>query len=177
MSRNFDVTLKMSKRDRFRRNHHSRHDRRSILNYNDSRNEDFQCIHCHYPVSAAYVISGVYHRNHCPYCLHSCHVDLHIAGDRLSACKAEMEPIGLVLKQTQKRYHGAGELMLLHQCSACSAFSINRIAADDDVDALVMVYESSLNLDLRIKAWFKKNDIHVLTKMDKSIIQAQLYGK
>ena len=39
---------------------------------------DFQCNHCKNYVSANMAFSEVINRNHCPYCLHSKHVDLHL---------------------------------------------------------------------------------------------------
>ncbi|HEY4722578.1 MAG TPA: RNHCP domain-containing protein, partial [Anaerolineae bacterium] len=65
---------------------------------------DFVCVHCRNFVSAQAVLSGVRNRNHCPYCLSSRHLDLYAAGDRLSACKARMKPIGLTLKRQSKKY-------------------------------------------------------------------------
>jgi hypothetical protein len=107
---------------------------------------DFTCRHCQRPVSADPARSRVNHRNHCPYCLWSRHVDLAEAGDRLAACKAEMEPVGLAFKRRHKKYAGdqPGELMLVHRCTGCGTLSINRIAADDGPAALRAVYETSL---------------------------------
>ena len=40
----------------------------------NENNPDFTCRHCRNFVSAARVLAGVGHRNHCPYCLWSrCH--------------------------------------------------------------------------------------------------------
>jgi hypothetical protein len=64
----------------------------------------FRCIHCRQYVSAARPLSGVGNRNHCPYCLHSRHLDWHRAGDRLAACKGSMQPVGLTFKHRSKRY-------------------------------------------------------------------------
>src|SRR5688500_3395418 len=99
---------------------------------------DFRCAHCHALVSSAHLLSGVHNRNHCPYCLWSCHLDLFAAGDRLSACKAPMRAIGLTMKAGRNKYQpdSRGELMLIHQCTDCGALSINRIAADDDSDTV-----------------------------------------
>ena len=49
----------------------------------------FTCIHCKREISSDPILSGVNNRNHCPYCLHSRHVDLYQAGDRLNACKGD----------------------------------------------------------------------------------------
>jgi hypothetical protein len=177
MKRNMEIPLKINKRDRFKAKFNTSRNRRSIWGYLDSKNEDFKCVHCRSLVSAFSGLSMVNHRNHCPYCLHSRHVDLYEAGDRLSACKEEMKPVGLVLKKTLKKYHQQGELMLLHQCTECGAYSINRIAADDDVDTLIEVYESSLKLDRPTKSHLKEMEIHLLGARDKFIIQAQLFGR
>ena len=102
--------------------------------YFDDFNADFTCKHCGRYVSARTAISGVVNRNHCPYCLHSRHVDLFKPGDRLCACKGVMAPVGLTVKRSRDKYARGlnGELMLVHRCTACGTLSINRIAADDD---------------------------------------------
>lgn len=110
---------------------------------------DFVCRHCGNWVSVNPLFSGVRNRNHCPYCLWSRHVDWYAAGDRMSACKGGMAPVGLTFKRERKRYRGAvqGELMLVHRCTECGAVSINRLAADDDAQRLIEVFEFSLQLD------------------------------
>ncbi len=65
---------------------------------------DFRCVHCRVMISANIALSGVNSRNHCPYCLWSKHLDLFKAGDRLSACKGAMKPVGLALKTSYKKY-------------------------------------------------------------------------
>ena len=74
---------------------------------------DFRCAHCHVIVSSAHLLSGVQNRNHCPYCLWSCHLDLFAAGDRLSACKTPMRPIGLTMKRGRNKYQQPQPLPLL----------------------------------------------------------------
>lgn len=110
---------------------------------------DFVCAHCGAYVCANTELSGVKNRNHCPYCLSSRHLDHYEAGDRLSACKARMKPIGLTMKQTPKKYGSAvsGELMLIHQCEDCGKISINRIAADDDNDLILELLEGGTALE------------------------------
>src|SRR5262245_51293735 len=107
---------------------------------------DFRCAHCHNLVSSAHRLSGVNNRNHCPYCLWSYHLDLFAAGDRLSACKGQMKPIGLTMKKSRNKYRleSHGELMLIHECMECAALSINRIAADDDSESILRVFQESL---------------------------------
>ncbi|HEY7833396.1 MAG TPA: RNHCP domain-containing protein [Ktedonobacterales bacterium] len=89
--------------------------------------EAFRCRHCHAFVGP--VPSGGRHRNHCPFCLHSRHVDDRVAGDRASACGGSMAPIGVF---TQRN----GEQSLVHRCLTCGQVRHNRVAADDD-EALV----------------------------------------
>jgi RNHCP domain-containing protein len=139
---------------------------------------DFRCAHCHAMVSSAHWLSGVNNRNHCPYCLWSCHLDLFTAGDRLSACKAPMKPIGLTMKKSRNKYRmdQRGELMLIHQCTDCGTLSINRIAADDDSATVLAVLESSFWLNQDIRALCHENGIAILNEEDAGIVRAQLYG-
>jgi len=136
-----------ARRDLRRQRHLSaRHDRGRL--WRAQHFGDFDCLHCGRPVAAAPTASGVNHRNHCPYCLWSKHVDLETAGDRLSACLGGMAPIGLAFKRVHKKYAPMqpGELMLVHRCQDCGAISYNRLALDDLPPAVWDVYQSSLSL-------------------------------
>lgn len=139
---------------------------------------DFKCAHCNVIVSSAHLLSGVNNRNHCPYCLWSCHLDLYAAGDRLSACKAPMKPIGLTMKTGRNKYQrdARGELMLIHQCSECKALSINRIAADDDSEMVLAVFQESLTPGHQMQMQCQENGIVLLKLEDTRFVQAQLYG-
>ena len=139
---------------------------------------DFKCAHCHVTVSSAQMLSGVNNRNHCPYCLWSCHLDLYAAGDRLSACKAPMKPIGLTMKRGRNKYqHDArGELMLIHQCTECRTLSINRIAADDDSETVMKVFHESLAMGHSIHIQCQETGIVMLKQEDGKIVHAQLFG-
>ena len=108
-------------------------------------NQDFRCVNCGTLVPAAFVVAGVRNRNHCPYCLWSRHLDWREAGDRLSACRAPMRPVGLTTKERRNKYarERDGEVMLVHHCTRCGAIDINRVAADDDTLGLIEVFESS----------------------------------
>lgn len=66
---------------------------------------------------------GTEHRNHCPNCLHSVHVDVE-PGDRAADCGGLMEPITVWVRK-------GGEWAIIHRCRTCGALSSNRIAADD----------------------------------------------
>jgi DNA-directed RNA polymerase subunit RPC12/RpoP len=140
---------------------------------------DFVCVHCHNFVSTQAALAGVHNRNHCPYCLSSRHLDLYTAGDRLAACKARMKPIGLTLKRQNKKYarFEQGELMLVHRCEDCGKIAINRIAADDDNEAIVAIYQSSIQLDGRIQRLLAEDGIALLDATDEQIVQWRLFGQ
>ena len=139
---------------------------------------DFKCAHCHVIVSSAHMLSGVNNRNHCPYCLWSCHLDLYAAGDRLSACKAPMKPIGLTMKIGRNKYQrdSSGELMLIHQCTDCKTLSINRIAADDDLGRIMEIFQESLQSEQMIHALCQEYGIVMLKTEDSKLVYTQLYG-
>lgn len=68
--------------------------------------------------------AGSDHRNHCPNCLSSRHLD-NEPGDRAADCGGVMEPIAVWVRKN-------GEWALIHRCRICGALSSNRIAADDN---------------------------------------------
>jgi hypothetical protein len=139
---------------------------------------DFRCKHCRQYVSTDPLLSGVNNRNHCPYCLYSRHMDLYEAGDRLSACKAEMRPVGLTLKRTNKKYgKQQGELMLIHFCVDCGSISANRLAADDDSETILAIFESSLHLDPQTKTHITKSGIQALQAADFHLVCTRLFGQ
>ena len=140
---------------------------------------DFRCAHCHVLVSSAHILSGVNNRNHCPYCLWSCHLDLFAAGDRLSACKAPMKPIGLTMKKGRNKYQREprGELMLIHECVGCNTLSINRIAADDDSATVMAVFQESLFPGHQLQNKCQADGILLLSAQDAEIVHTQLYGR
>jgi RNHCP domain len=139
---------------------------------------DFRCAHCHAIVSSTHLLSGVNNRNHCPYCLWSCHLDLFAAGDRLSACKAPMKPIGLTMKRGRNKYQpdARGELMLIHTCIECGVLSINRIAADDDSETVIAVFQEAFVLDHQIRVLCRQQEILILGVEHTEMVYAQLYG-
>lgn len=75
--------------------------------------------------------AGSRHRNHCPRCLASVHLD-EKPGDRASPCKGVMDAIGVWVRKD-------GEWALLHRCRKCGAIHSNRIAADDNPIKLVSI--------------------------------------
>ena len=68
--------------------------------------------------------AGTNHRNHCPNCLYSIHLD-NEPGDRESECHGRMEPIGVWVRKN-------GEWAIIHRCIRCGKISSNRVAADDN---------------------------------------------
>src|SRR6202790_4659911 len=82
---------------------HERHKPR----YNTSSDEGFKCKYCR-PLCCP-PPSGGHHRNHCPFCLFSRHVDDKRPGDRMSTCGASMEPIGYFQRHNE-------EYVLVHRC-------------------------------------------------------------
>ena len=154
--------------------------RAGMLRTQRAQAEDgFTCKQCGFFVSSAAVLSGVFNRNHCPYCLWSRHVDLFKDGDRMAACKTAMRPIGLTLKKTTKKYNGSrtGELMLVHLCTGCASVSINRIAADDDPDCMLQVFKDSLRQSTWPDPPLSDSLIDLLTADDLEVVCARLFGK
>ena len=75
--------------------------------------------------------AGTGHRNHCPNCLSSLHVDVE-PGDRASDCGGIMEPVSVWVRKN-------GEWAIIHRCKRCGAFSSNRVAADDNPMKLMSI--------------------------------------
>jgi len=140
---------------------------------------DFRCGHCRNIVSAAHLLSGVNNRNHCPYCLWSCHLDLFAAGDRLSACKGQMKPIGLTMKKSRNKYRlgERGELMLVHECTECRTLSINRIAADDDSENILTIFQDSFLYGHQMRQLYEEQGIVILGADATEMVCKQLYGQ
>lgn len=148
------------------------------MRHNTASFGDFRCGHCSNPVSSMSMLSGVNNRNHCPYCLWSCHLDLYSAGDRLSACKGQMMPIGLTMKKSRNKYRleSGGELMLIHECTECRTLSINRIAADDDPESILSVFQNSPRDGLQHHRC-RQQGIEMFGKGESKIVYEQLYGQ
>lgn len=96
-----------------------------------TKSDEFRCRHCRMFVGL--LPSGGRHRNHCPYCLYSRHVDLKTPGDRASDCGSSMAPVGAFVRPK-------GEQALVHRCLGCGFERHCRVAADDDF-TLVMRLE------------------------------------
>lgn len=75
--------------------------------------------------------AGTNHRNHCPNCLSSLHVD-EAPGDRQADCSGIMEPVAVWVRKN-------GEWAIIHRCRLCGAMRSNRIAADDNPMKLMSI--------------------------------------
>jgi len=85
----------------------------------------FHCGHCGVAVSLD--APGTSHRNHCPNCLWSRHLDRNTPGDRkAAACSGGMEPIAVTVR-------GEGRWVLVHRCTDCGRLRLNKTAGDDNV--------------------------------------------
>lgn len=96
---------------------------------NHACNDVFKCKVCGRTVIPEG--AGASHRNHCPNCLCSMHLDIE-PGDRASDCGGVMEPIAVWVRR-------GGEWALIHRCRICTALSSNRIAADDNPMKLMSI--------------------------------------
>ena len=98
------------------------------MQHNDTE-ESFTCKVCGALVTPEG--AGTRHRNHCPQCLSSVHLDGE-PGDRAADCGGVMEPIGVWVRKN-------GEWAVIHRCRICGELSSNRIAADDNPTLLMSI--------------------------------------
>ena len=98
--------------------------------------ESFPCRVCGRLVVPEGAGSG--HRNHCPNCLSSLHVDVE-PGDRAADCGGIMEPVAVWVRKQ-------GEWAVIHRCRRCGALSSNRVAADDNPMKLMSIAMRPLSL-------------------------------
>ena len=75
--------------------------------------------------------AGSEHRNHCPNCLSSLHLDDQ-PGDRAADCGGIMEPVAVWVRRS-------GEWAIIHRCRRCGALHSNRIAADENPAKLMSI--------------------------------------
>ena len=75
--------------------------------------------------------AGAQHRNHCPNCLTSLHLD-NEPGDRAADCGGQMEPVAVWVRK-------GGEWAIIHRCRLCGKLTSNRIAADDNPMLLMSI--------------------------------------
>ncbi len=146
-----------------------------------SKNQEnvFSCGNCRRPIRSSGLI-GTKHRNHCPFCLWSRHLDSCQPGDRKAECQARMEPIGLTFKHEGVDKYGKlrqGELMIIHKCLGCGKLSINRIAGDDQPEAILNLLKKSQKLSPEEKSRLKKNGIDLIPLTKEKQVRRQLFGR
>jgi ribosome biogenesis GTPase / thiamine phosphate phosphatase len=113
---------------------HTRRLRGLQTNNHDLQPESgFVCLYCGRPVTPN--PAGTEHRNHCPWCLRSIHVDNAppdggLPGDRASKCGGLTEPVAISVRRDK-------EWVIIHRCNDCGALRENRIAGDDNALALL----------------------------------------
>ena len=90
-----------------------------------ARDEEFICENCGKKVSKL----GYSSRDHCPYCLHSKHVDIN-PGDRAESCCGDLESIGIEINN-RKGY------VILFKCKKCGKVKKNKAAEDDNMDLII----------------------------------------
>ena len=91
--------------------------------------ESFVCKNCGREVVPEG--AGSQHRNHCPNCLYSLHIDIE-PGDREADCGGHMEPVAVWVRKNS-------EWAIIHRCKWCGTFSSNRVAADDNPMKLMSI--------------------------------------
>lgn len=82
-------------------------------------NDTFTCENC----GKAVPIAQKTCRNHCPFCLHSKHVDV-FPGDRANPCQGSLKPVGYEL-------HTKKGLMIRFHCLVCGEVTRNIALLDD----------------------------------------------
>ncbi len=147
----------------------------SRLNYQDS---GFSCGHCGFKVSTSN-FGDPHHRNHCPNCLWSRHLDIE-TGDRRALCQGLMEPLALMLKNEGYDKFGkkkTGELMIVHRCQKCGKLNFNRLYIDDNEEAVIQVLKKSVHLNPEIKKELNQAHIEILDLKDYNLVAEALWGK
>ena len=138
----------------------------------------FRCANCGLMVFPTGDM-GTVHRNHCPFCLHSLHVDTS-PGNRASTCHARMKPVALTCKRRKLDKYGRerhGDIMLVHFCAGCGAISVNRIAGDDSCPEILAVFARSLALGQDVEETIAKAGVRVLSSDNAELLHVALYGK
>lgn len=84
-------------------------------------NDEFICENCQRQVPKAEKTC----RNHCPFCLHSKHVDVK-PGDRANDCLGLLRPVGY-------HFHPKKGLMIDFHCQSCQAKTRNIAIREDNI--------------------------------------------
>ncbi|WP_316863382.1 RNHCP domain-containing protein [uncultured Cohaesibacter sp.] len=141
-------------------------------------NTPFRCVHCRQMVFPTDSM-GTIHRNHCPNCLWSLHVDTK-PGNRASSCHSSMEPVGLTFKHNGFDKYGrarTGDIMLVHICRSCNSINLNRIASDDRIEGLFDIFRQSQSLSPDIRKGLEEHGVTLLNGCDIKALRTALLGK
>lgn len=95
-----------------------------IFSKND---EEFICNNCKRFVEKLSYTS----RDHCPYCLHSVHIDNN-PGDRSCSCLGDLVPIGVEKSKN-------GLYKIIYKCDKCKIIKKNIQAVDDDINEIIKI--------------------------------------
>ena len=87
--------------------------------------KEFECENCGKHVKKL----GYSCRNHCPYCLHSKHLDKK-PGDRAESCHGDLEPVSLEID-------GKKGYVIIFKCKKCCQIRKNKAAEDDNMDLII----------------------------------------
>ena len=94
--------------------------------------EEFVCENCGNKVQKL----GYSCRNHCPYCLHSKHVDIN-PGDREETCHGLLKPIDVEINP-KKGY------VIVFKCKKCGQVRKNKAAEDDNMELIYKIAEDKI---------------------------------
>ena len=89
-----------------------------------------------------------------------------------------MEPIGLTFKHEGWDKWGRqrqGEIMIVYKCQKCGKISINRIAGDDNSQAILALLNKKNGQELVGK--FRDQRIELIGEKDKKEVKNQLFGR
>ena len=101
---------------------------------NFTKNDNgFICLVCGKNVTSL----GYTSRDHCPYCLHSLHVDI-MPGDRQNLCHGILVPI-TATTSSKKGY------IINYRCKKCGELHNNKAAQDDKLSLIFALMNGSFN--------------------------------
>lgn len=67
--------------------------------------------------------------------------------------------------------------MLIHECIECGTLSINRIAADDDPENILTIFQDSFLYGHPMRQLCEEQDIIMLAEDETEMVHQQLYGQ
>jgi hypothetical protein len=83
------------------------------------------------------------------------------------------------MKKSRNKYRleSRGELMLVHECAECGTLSINRIAADDDPENILTIFQDSFLYSHPMRQLCERQGICMLGAEATEMVCKQLYGQ